>query len=156
MIKKYIFSFLILTSFGFAASYDAREPDDGRPKVSIPGSGGATCCTGTMATSCAMDIIDSYGVMTDRVRENLERLERRWNIIYDEYVTIRNKSIPMTANTIEQEIMQSERIATVYQTSYEAEKYNKLVETELELNNLSGSLKFLTNEISVLKVKEGR
>ncbi len=133
--------------------YDNREPDNGLPKQILPGQGAYVYCGGVNGGNCAQDILDSYGVYNDRIQENLQRLKKRWNGILSDYKEVKQKHTPLTEFTMEQDLMLTENLTDIYKSSHEVDKYNRLLEKEMELNKLFSSISILNNELDVMEIK---
>lgn len=134
--------------------YDNREPDNGQPKQILPGQGAYVYCGGINGGNCSQDILDSYGVYNNRVQENLQRLKKRWSGILSDYKEVKQKHTPLTEFTIEQDLMLTENLTEIYKNSYEVDKYNRLLEKEMEMKKILSNMAILNNELDVMGIKK--
>ena len=49
--------------------------------------------------------------------------------------------------------MLTENLTDIYKNSHEVDKYNRLLEKEMELNKLFSSISILNNELDVMEIK---
>lgn len=150
-MKRVLFLLFLALNFVFAdpSSYliDIMGDDGEKKCIFMPFITGGGCCSGNSSTNCTRNIEDSFAVMTNRVDNNLRRLNARWKEISDEYALILAKSIPMTENILQEEEINSDETLYIFKNVFESEKYNKLLENEVELNNLGAQLIMLEHDI---------
>ena len=156
-MKKSLFFLTIIFNFAFSNPSDYLIDvvgDDGEQKcMFMPTITGGGCCNGTTSSNCDRNIQDSFAVMINRVDNNLQRLNTRWEEISDEYKLILAKSTPMTSNILQEEELNSDETLFIFKNVFENEKYNRLLENEAELNNLSSNLIMLEQEVISFKSK---
>ena len=104
--------------------YDNREPDNGQPKQILPG------------------------------QENFQRLKKRLSGILSDYKEVKQKHTPLTEFTIEQDLMLTENLTEIYKNSYEVDKYNRLLEKEMEMKKILSNMAILNNELDVMEIKK--
>ena len=156
---KNMLIFTILTStalFADPSSYLInRLGDDGEDKCMVlPTISGGGCCNGSSNSDCTTNVKDSFAVMSNRLDNNLQRLNARWEEINDEYKDILHKSTFMTKNILEEDAVNYDEAFYIYKNAFESEKYNKLLENESELSRLSSQLTQMEQEIAILKISK--
>ena len=55
---------------------------------------------------------------------------------------------------MEQDLMLTENLTDIYKNSYEADKYNRLIEKEMEISKLFSNISILNNELDVMEIKK--
>ena len=71
-----------------------------------------------------------------------------------DYKEVKQKHTPLTEFTMEQDLMLTENLTDIYKNSYEADKYNRLIEKEMEISKLFSNISILNNELDVMEIKK--
>lgn len=142
------------SSISSTDNYDNREPDDGTGKQIMMGSGASAPCGGNSGGDCGEDIKRNFDVYTDKIVENLGRLQDRWEEIKDNYDDIREKSKPSLRETLLKEAIMKKYALLVAKNKFMSNKDMKLKKISSDVNSLESEAELMLSELEITLVEK--